>query len=525
MRKIITVLILLFVTVSTFAQQGINYKALIKDDSGIIVANTNIVLQFTIYEGDALTNEVYVEQHAYTTNANGFVILTIGEGNTVDDFNTINWGNDEHFINVQVSVDGGNLIDLGTTQFMAVPYAKHATTAANVFSGDYNDLINQPTTLPSGLEQITENDGTQDKTGWRLVGRNPNSHLPIGEGAIDFSTFGDVSGGASGDYSMAIGPGSVASGDSSFCRGYNSNASGAGSTVIGSYSSASGNGSITYGYASSASGVGATVIGSWSNVSGFGATAIGLRLEADSYYSFALGRYNIGGGTPGSWVVTDPLFVIGNGVDDDNRNNAVTVLKNGKVGIGRAIPSSLLEVAHENSPPTSSDYTNAFSIHNISTGGSWQFSTVNTGHLSIYKNGSYRGFFNESSGTYSSISDRRVKKDIISIEDGTLAKVMQLNPVSYLMKDQKGSKRNVGLISQEVKEIFPSITHYVKESDLLTLSYSELIPILIKALQEQQTIIEAQNSKIDSQALETSQQNAAILLLIQRMNALEAANN
>jgi hypothetical protein len=101
---------------------------------------------------------------------------------------------------------------------------------------------------------------------------------------------------------------------------------------------------------------------------------------------------------------------------------------------------------------------------------------------------------------------------------------MQLNPVSYLMKDQKDSKRNLGLISQEVQEIFPSITHYVKESDLITLSYTELIPILIKALQEQQTLIEAQNSKIDGQALETSQQNATIQSLIQRMNALEAAN-
>lgn len=509
MRKIITVFILLFVTVSTFAQTGFNYKAVIKDGSGAIIANDLIQVQFSIRTSTDVADNVYVESHTPTTDANGFIILTIGEGTGISGiFTAIDWVSSDHFLNVQVNT-GTGLVDLGTTEFKAVPYAKHASTAANV----------------SGLEKITENDGTQDKTGWRLVGRNPNSHLPIGEGAIDFSTFGDVSGGASGDYSMAIGPGSVASGDSSFCRGYNSNASGAGSTVIGSYSSASGNGSRTFGYASSASGIGATAIGSYCNASSFGSTTIGFGLEGDSYYSFAQGKYNIRGGTPGSWVVTDPLFVIANGVDDDNRNNAVTVLKNGKVGIGRSTPSSLLEVAHQNSPPTSSDYTNAFSIHNISTGGSWQFSTVNTGHLSIYKNGSYRGFFNESSGTYSSISDRRVKKDIISIEDGTLAKVMQLNPVSYLMKDQKGSKRNLGLISQEVKELFPSITHYVKESDLITLSYSELIPILIKALQEQQTIIETQNSKIDGQALETSQQNAAIQLLIQRMNALEAANN
>lgn len=509
MRKIIIVLVLLFVTVSAFAQQGINYKAILKDTNGNVLANTFMNVQFTIHQATAAGTIVYQEDHNYTTDTNGLLILSIGTDSSpsVGTFATIDWGADLHFLQTTITYSGGT-IDFDATQFMAVPYAKHAETAANV----------------SGLEKITENDGTQDNTGWRLVGRNPNFHLPIGEGAIDFSTVGDIAGGATGNYSMAIGPGSVASGDSSFCRGYNSNASGAGSTVIGSYSSASGNGSRTFGYASSASGIGSTAIGSYCNASGFSSTTIGFGLEGDSYYSFAQGKYNIRGGNPDAWVTTDPLFVIGNGVDDDNRNNAVTVLKNGKVGIGRATPSSLLEVAHENSPPTSSDYTNAFSIHNISTGGSWQFSTVNTGHLSIYKNGSYRGFFNEASGTYSSISDRRVKKDIISIEDGTLDKVMQLNPVSYLMKDQKGSKRNVGLISQEVKEIFPSITHYVKESDLITLSYTELIPILIKALQEQQIIIEAQNSKIDDQALETSKQNATIQLLIQRMNALEAAN-
>ncbi len=66
------------------------------------------------------------------------------------------------------------------------------------------------------------------------------------------------------------------------------------------------------------------------------------------------------------------------------------------------------------------------------------------------------------------------------------------------MKDQTDTKRNLGLISQDVQELFPSITHYVKESDVLALSYTELIPILIKALQEQQNIIDGQNTKIDT---------------------------
>ena len=93
------------------------------------------------------------------------------------------------------------------------------------------------------------------------------------------------------------------------------------------------------------------------------------------------------------------------------------------------------------------------------------------------------------------------------------------------MKDQTDTNRNLGLISQEVQEIFPSITHYVKESDVLALSYTELIPILIKALQEQQRIIESQNSKIEVEVSQNNQQNAAITSLLQRITALEEANN
>ena len=126
MKTKITIILALLISamcIAQVAQQGINYKAQLKDGTGNIIANTNVVVLFTIYEGDALIDDVYVEQHAYTTDANGFIILNIGMGNTGDDFSAINWGDDKHYLNVQVNVDGAGLTDLGTTQFMLVPYA------------------------------------------------------------------------------------------------------------------------------------------------------------------------------------------------------------------------------------------------------------------------------------------------------------------------------------------------------------------------------------------------------------------
>ncbi len=56
-------------------------------------------------------------------------------------------------------------------------------------------------------------------------------------------------------------------------------------------------------------------------------------------------------------------------------------------------------------------------------------------------------------------------------------------------------------------------------------------PILTKAIQEQQSIIDGQNEKIETQngqieaqANENAQQNTSITFLLQRMTALEAVN-
>ena len=208
----------------------------------------------------------------------------------------------------------------------------------------------------------------------------------------------------------------------------------------------------------------------------------------------------------------------GTGTETVNRKNAFTIKVDGKTGINTSTPASLFEVSHPDGPPTSTNRANAFSLKNLSNGQSWQMYASNGNFLYLYSNGNFRGSFNGTSGAYVTASDRRVKKDITPLESGILNKVLQLNPVSYLMLDQTDNNRNLGLISQEVQAIFPSITHYVKESDLLTLSYTELIPILIKALQEQQAII-------DGQTIENIKQNNTIESLLQRMTALEATNN
>lgn len=140
MKLVITFLITLFITATVFAQQGINYKALIKDGSGNVVANQSITVQLSIKRGIGLSNE-YTETHTPTTDANGIIIINIGEGTPdLGDYNSIDWGADNHFLNVEIDTGSGP-VDMGTTQFMAVPYALNALSSSdNYWSKNGNNI-------------------------------------------------------------------------------------------------------------------------------------------------------------------------------------------------------------------------------------------------------------------------------------------------------------------------------------------------------------------------------------------------
>lgn len=122
--------VLMLITINLTAQQGINYKALIKDGSGNVVANQTIDVRFTVIADIGPTN-VYTETHTgATTDANGIVILNIGDGTSGDVFTDIAWGNDIHSLKVEIDIEqDASFEDMGTTQFVAVPYAYIAEKA------------------------------------------------------------------------------------------------------------------------------------------------------------------------------------------------------------------------------------------------------------------------------------------------------------------------------------------------------------------------------------------------------------
>ena len=120
-------------------------------------------------------------------------------------------------------------------------------------------------------------------------------------------------------------------------------------------------------------------------------------------------------------------------------------------------------------------------------------SSVNsgTGYVAYFTNtGSSTGLYISNTAAWQSTSDARLKTDVKDLDSS--AKLLQLRPVDYLWKSQETSdeptKRNLGFIAQEVKEVFPELVG-VSPDGMFSVEYTGLIAPLVKAIQEQQALI------------------------------------
>jgi hypothetical protein len=133
-----------------------------------------------------------------------------------------------------------------------------------------------------------------------------------------------------GAYSSSFGNNNLVTGVGSFASGSENTVSDVYSMALGSYNYARNTRTLAFGNYSRA-------LGDYSN-------AIGYDVASQAYQSTALGRFNILSGNTGTDVLTDPVLVVGNGTADNNRSNALTILKNGNTGIGNVTPSYPLDV-------------------------------------------------------------------------------------------------------------------------------------------------------------------------------------
>jgi hypothetical protein len=126
------------------------------------------------------------------------------------------------------------------------------------------------------------------------------------------------------------------------------NSTSAGSIAIGISNTASGNNSISIGQNSFSIGNNSLSFSIFSKASGNYSTAFGYGNETKSFGSTVTGLFNdkSDNPNPNTPASNDRIFQVGNGTSilDADRNNAITVLRNGNTGIGVLAPTTKLEV-------------------------------------------------------------------------------------------------------------------------------------------------------------------------------------
>lgn len=103
-----------------------------------------------------------------------------------------------------------------------------------------------------------------------------------------------------------------------------------------------------------------------------------------------------------------------------------------------------------------------------------------------------------SDGEYRQLSDARFKKNISAIANADgLAAVLNLKPVKYNFTNEKdGERLHYGFLAQDVEKIFPQFVDEVDNHKVL--GYQSFIPVLTKAIQEQQAEIDQLKKQVEA---------------------------
>lgn len=142
----------LFLPILSFSQSptAIPYQAIVRNNSGSILADTPINVVFKIHSNTFNGPISYEESHSTTSNSLGLIALSVGSGTpSVGIFNDIKWGEGNQFLHVMVN-SGNGPIDLGTQQLLSVPYSFYSNDVPTRISATGDSLFvgNQVVIVP-----------------------------------------------------------------------------------------------------------------------------------------------------------------------------------------------------------------------------------------------------------------------------------------------------------------------------------------------------------------------------------------
>jgi hypothetical protein len=216
------------------------------------------------------------------------------------------------------------------------------------------------------------------------------------------------------------------------------------------------------------------------------ATSGWLRANYGGGLTLGLSSYTKTGGDSGNFA----------NISAESQNPVLNITSGGNVLIGASAGSG-----NNESVGIVSNSTQSFRINNThNTSGDVNFvsimgtNTFNTSsiHYIAYSAGSQaisiygNGNIQNANNSYGALSDIKLKENIVDaspkLEDLLKVKIRNYNLIG-------NETKQIGVVAQELEEIFPSMIEEDKDG-IKGVKYSVFVPMLIKALQEQQQTIQ-----------------------------------
>ncbi|MGV3600490.1 MAG: tail fiber domain-containing protein [Dyadobacter fermentans] len=458
----------LMLSFSAFAQtpQGFSFQGVARDENGKVVASQSVGLRFTIHKTSANGPIQYQETQISQTNSGGLFIVSIGAGTPVSGvFSDINWSNAEFFLQLELDPAGGDAyLDAGTSQLLSVPYSLHSREAMSWINGDpvvQKGILHQGATLAAS-----------SGTGPRLIWYPRLGAFRAGEVTNDAWNASEF-------------------GTSSIGLGRNTRALGSGSIAIGSGSESLQSESV----------------------------AIGYKVTSKKYFSVTLGGYNNDDGFPSNLIdANDRIFQLGNGTSDNNRSNAITVLRSGNVGIGVLYPQYNFDVAKRmrikhQAGSTAGLFLDGSKTDDYQKGPAAFMGMVNDDQVGFFIGDMWRFYVHANgnatlTGNLTQNSDRRLKSDLATLQ-GSRHKILGLSGYHYRWASEKRSRAlQTGFVAQEVEAVLPELVE-TDAQGYKSVNYIGLIPHLVEAFKELQNdynTMKAANEALQSRV--RAQENA-----------------
>jgi len=225
-------------------------------------------------------------------------------------------------------------------------------------------------------------------------------------------------------------------------------------------------------------------------------SSAGVRLvlggATENYIQFS-STNNVGGAIGVTSAGSIPFYTHTGAVGSESFSERMRITSDGKLGIGTTAPDEKLQVNGKFKVSSSFGTGTAVIIQNND-------SSDNYSAVAFYSGGTLAGYIfvngSTNSTSYVTSSDYRLKENI-NYEFDALDRVKQLKPARFNFIADRETTVD-GFIAHEVSDIVPEAITGEKDGEQMQgIDQSKLVPLLTKAIQEQQAIIDDLKARIE----------------------------